>query len=118
MYVDVLHPLQCLYNFDAHLFELGLFFVAAPIAGAFSGIIAYGVDKNLDGVSGLHSWQWLFILEGVPTIAWGILMLLLTPSLPDTVSQKGSILFKTEEEKRLILQRTVAGMYKLHVRNL
>ncbi len=40
-----------------------LFFSAASIAGAFSGLLAFGIGK-MNGVGGLHGWQWIFILEG------------------------------------------------------
>jgi hypothetical protein len=86
--------------------------LAAPTAGAVTGLIAYGVGKTMNGTNGLQSWQWLFIVEGVPTIAWGIIMLIFTPSMPDTVAEKGSIFFRTEEEKEIIRQRTIAGEYR------
>lgn len=41
-----------------------LFYVSGPLAGAVSGLIAYGVAKDLNGVQGIRSWKWLFIVEG------------------------------------------------------
>jgi MFS family permease len=41
-----------------------LFYVSGPLAGAASGLIAYGVAKDLNGVHGIASWKWLFIVEG------------------------------------------------------
>jgi len=35
-----------------------LFFSAASIAGAFSGLLAYGIAK-MDGVGGLEGWRWM-----------------------------------------------------------
>lgn len=87
--------------------------MAAPTAGAVTGLIAYGVGKNMNGTNGLQSWQWLFIVEGVPTIGWGIVLLIFTPSMPDTVAVKGSVFFRTEEEKEIIRQRTIAGEYNI-----
>lgn len=81
-----------------------------PIAGAISGLIAYGVDRNLDGSLGRLSWEWFFIIEGVLTISWGILVLFLIPKLPETVAKRGSWLFCTEEEHAILLRRTVQGM--------
>ena len=37
--------------------------IGAPLA---AGLLA------LDGFLGLHGWQWLFIVEGVPTVAMGL----------------------------------------------
>jgi MFS family permease len=40
-----------------------MFFSAASVAGAFSGLLAFAIGK-MDQVAGLHGWQWIFILEG------------------------------------------------------
>lgn len=45
-------------------FRQALFFSAASIAGAFSGLLAYGI-AHMDGVGGLEGWRWIFILEGI-----------------------------------------------------
>jgi ACS family tartrate transporter-like MFS transporter len=50
---------------------LGIFMVAQPVANALGAVIS-GLTLNLDGVGGLHGWQWLFIIEGAPAIALGI----------------------------------------------
>lgn len=39
------------------------------LSGAFSGLIAAGITKNLGGAMGLGAWQWLFIIEGVITVS-------------------------------------------------
>lgn len=40
----------------------GLFFSAASVAGAFSGLLAYAIVK-MNGVGNLAGWRWIFILE-------------------------------------------------------
>jgi hypothetical protein len=42
-------------------------------------------------------------------MAWGLLVAFLLPSFPETVARDGSAFFKHEDERRLILQRTIAG---------
>jgi hypothetical protein len=84
----------------------GFFYLSAPIAGAVSGLISYGVDKDLDGKHGIRSWQWLFVIEGVITVGWGMLVLILLPRLPERVVKRGSWLFSGQEECNLIAQRT------------
>lgn len=79
------------------------------MAGATSGLIAYGVQRNLDNKLGRTSWEWFFLIEGVLTIAWGILVLSFLPKLPETVAHKGSILFRDPQERQLILDRTIAA---------
>lgn len=81
----------------------------SPIAGATSGLIAYGVGRNLDGHHGFKSWQWLFIIEGVITIGFSFLIIIFLPGLPDTVAATGHFLFKREADRRIISQRTREG---------
>ena len=38
--------------------RVAIFFSAATIAGAFGGILAFGIEK-LEGRGGLHGWQWI-----------------------------------------------------------
>jgi ACS family 4-hydroxyphenylacetate permease-like MFS transporter len=47
------------------------FMIAQPIAGA-TGAIVGGLILGMNGIWGLAGWQWLFIIEGVPAIVFGI----------------------------------------------
>lgn len=73
-------------------------FVGAGVAGAFSGIIAYGVS-NMNGVGGLAAWRWLFIFEGVPTILAGIACPWMIPDYPSTAK------FLNEREREVAIAR-------------
>ncbi len=44
-------------------YRVSLFFSAASLAGAFGGILAYGIGF-MKGVAGLNGWRWIFILVG------------------------------------------------------
>ncbi|KIX09213.1 uncharacterized protein Z518_00292 [Rhinocladiella mackenziei CBS 650.93] len=46
-----------------------IFLSASILSGAFGGIIAGIIAKNLDGAQGIAGWRWLFIIEGVLTVA-------------------------------------------------
>ena len=50
------------------------------IGGPLSGIIL-GIP-GLDGAMGFKSWQWLFIIEGLPAIAVGLMVYRLMPDRP------------------------------------
>jgi Sugar phosphate permease len=50
------------------------FFIALPMSGIFSGFFG-GYLLGLDGLRGLHGWQWLFLLEGLPSILIGFAVL-------------------------------------------
>lgn len=81
------------------------------MAGLFSGLIAWAVEKDLEGVDGRHAWQWLFLVEGIPTIALGIVVCLLLPGLPDQLIKKPLLTFRNREERELILQRMIESKY-------
>jgi hypothetical protein len=40
-----------------------IFYMGASAAGAFSGLLAYGIGQ-LDGTWGYRGWRWIFCLEG------------------------------------------------------
>ena len=49
----------------------GFFMVAQPLSIAFGSMLS-GYILKMDGALGLAGWRWLFILEGVPSVALGI----------------------------------------------
>lgn len=75
-----------------------LFFSAASIAGAFSGLLAYAIAK-MDGVGGLEGWRWIFILEGIVTVIVALASYYLLHDFPETAS------FLTKEEKDFVVHR-------------
>ncbi|KAF9956526.1 hypothetical protein BGZ72_002697 [Mortierella alpina] len=79
----------------------GLFFSTATMAGAFGGVLAYGISR-MEGVQGLHGWQWIFILEGLPTVLLTIVVFFYLPDYPETAS------FLSEDERDLAVRRLLA----------
>lgn len=53
---------------------LGLFILSQPIAMLITGPVSGGL-LGMDGILGLHGWQWLFIVIGSPAIllTWPVL---------------------------------------------
>src|SRR5690606_2719695 len=54
---------------------LSAFLLGMPISGVLGGPIAGWALDHLNGVSGLAGWQWLFLIEGLPAVILGILVL-------------------------------------------
>jgi MFS family permease len=49
------------------------FFMAATVAaGMISGPVSGYILQNMNGVHGLQGWQWMFLLEGFPSVLLGI----------------------------------------------
>ncbi|KAI8356052.1 major facilitator superfamily domain-containing protein [Mortierella sp. GBAus27b] len=78
----------------------GLFFSTATMAGAFGGVLAYGIAQ-MEGVQGLHGWQWIFILEGLPTVLLTIVVFFFLPDFPGTAR------FLNDQEKELAVHRLI-----------
>jgi MFS family permease len=75
-----------------------MFFSAASVAGAFSGLLAFAISK-MDGVGGYAGWRWIFILEGIATVLVAVLAFFTLHDFPETAT------FLTEEERAFVVFR-------------
>ncbi|GAP84519.1 putative pantothenate transporter liz1 [Rosellinia necatrix] len=94
-----LYYLSCWYTRRELGLRTALLYSGALISGAFSGLIAAGINANLDGARGYGAWQWLFIIEGVITVGVAIIAIPILPNFPRTTK------WLTEEEKALAIWR-------------
>jgi hypothetical protein len=78
-----------------------IFYSTSALAGSFNGLIAFGVEKNLDGKNGWYPWQWLYLIEGILPIGCAFFVLVCLPSTPE----KKHFLF-TKEERELAIRRS------------
>ena len=53
---------------------LSRFMTAVPLAGALGNPLSASL-LGLDGMRGLAGWQWLFLLEGIPSVVLGVVVL-------------------------------------------
>jgi predicted MFS family arabinose efflux permease len=56
-----------------------LFFAAVPASGLIGGPLSGWILESLSGAYGLAGWQWLFVLEALPSIVLGLVILLILP---------------------------------------
>ncbi|KAK0465061.1 major facilitator superfamily domain-containing protein [Desarmillaria tabescens] len=80
--------------------RVGLFYAAAAIAGAFSGLIAFGVFQIKN--TKYHGWQYLFWIEGASTCTFAIFAYFWLPRSPSTWA------FLTERQKAIARSRILA----------
>lgn len=83
---------------------VGIFMVAIPVAGLIGSPIS-GAILGMDGVLNLRGWQWIFILEALPTLLLGILAFLWLTDRPEHASwltrdQQDWLIAKLEGERR------------------
>ncbi|KAG2067218.1 MFS general substrate transporter [Suillus decipiens] len=77
-------------------YRIGLFFGAATISGAFSGLLAFGIGY-MGGIGGLEAWSWIFMLEGLLTIVVAIIAFFVLVDFPSTAK------FLTQEERAFVV---------------
>lgn len=82
----------------------GVFYSTSSLAGAFNGLIAYAITKNYKHKPPFQPWQWLFFIEGLTSIGYGLIVLLALPPVPEKLRWGF-----TEDEKRLAIIRTRAA---------
>ena len=80
---------------------IALFYTAVPLAFVIGGPLS-SVILPMEGIAGLHGWQWLFVIEGLPACLSAFLVWKVLPDAPAHAS------FLTEEEKAFIAKRLTA----------
>ncbi|GHJ89070.1 hypothetical protein NliqN6_5472 [Naganishia liquefaciens] len=89
------------YTKDELAFRLALYIVCAPLAGAFGGLLASGI-LTIDGIGKVHTWQQIFLIEGIITTAIGIGAYFLMTDRPEVAR------WLSQEEKDLASTRIKA----------
>lgn len=72
-----------------------LFMVAMPVTTALGSIVS-GYILSLDGVLALKGWQWLFLLEGFPSVLLGVMVWFWLDDSPDKAK------WLTKEDKKCL----------------
>ncbi|CAD6508416.1 Putative metabolite transport protein NicT [Paraburkholderia hiiakae] len=78
------------------------FMTAIALSGVIGGPVSGWILKSFDGANGWQGWQWLFLLEGLPSVIVGVLVFFV---LDDRI---GKAKWLTEEE-RALLERNIAA---------
>ena len=81
---------------------LSIFFMAIPLANIVGGPLSGWILQSFSGVSGFSGWQWLFMLEAIPSLLLGVAILFY---LDDSIA---AAKWLSPEEKKL-LQENIAN---------
>jgi MFS family permease len=74
----------------------GLFMSASAFAGVIGGPLAGGILTGLNGAMGWSGWQWLFVIEGAPSVVAGIVTLFYLTERPEDAN------WLSTEQRRLV----------------
>ncbi|CAJ2507398.1 Uu.00g085840.m01.CDS01 [Anthostomella pinea] len=95
------------YKPDEQARRFGVYISAAILSGAFGGIIAGSITRNLNGAHGLAGWRWLFIVEGAATAGWSIIASFILMDFPANTKRL------SEPERELAIRRLMADPSRL-----
>lgn len=76
-----------------------IMYTGSLLSSAFGGLVGASIQYGMDGARGLHSWQWLFIIEGTVTVVISLAAIFILPDFPSTTT------WLTAEERALAIHR-------------
>lgn len=77
---------------------VGRFMTATAVANIIGGPIS-GLLLSMHGIGGLRGWQWLFLLEALPAVILGVVVLFYLPNGPKDAK------WLTDQEREMLLTR-------------
>ncbi|HEX7811863.1 MAG TPA: MFS transporter [Burkholderiales bacterium] len=78
---------------------VALFMTAIAISNVIGSPVSGAIMQYMDGANGWRGWQWLFLLEGIPSVIIGALVFVLLPNGPRSAK------WLTPQQQELIVQR-------------
>jgi MFS family permease len=78
---------------------VALFMTAIGVSQLIGSPVSGAIMQFMDGAYGWRGWQWLFLLEGIPSVIIGVLVLLILPDGPNSAR------WLTEQERDLLVAR-------------
>ena len=84
--------------------RMSYFYSGNALANMFGGLIGASVLGNLEGSLGISGWRWLFIIEGVITVAVAFLGMVILPDYPHSTR------WLTDEERAFASWRLLADI--------
>jgi D-galactonate transporter len=75
------------------------FMTAIALSGVIGGPISGWILSNISGMYGIRGWQWLFLLEGIPSVIVGLLVYYILDDNPTKAK------WLTRDERNLLILR-------------
>lgn len=86
--------------------SISRFMTGIPLAGLIGAPIS-GLLLDMDGVASLRGWQWLFILEALPSILMGLYIFRYLPDKPQDAR------WLTSEEKGILIKSLASEVHQI-----
>ena len=95
---------------------VALFMTATAMAGVIGGPIS-GALLEMDGIGGLAGWQWLFLLEGIPAVVLGFVVLAVLTDRPEHArwlepEERSWLVARLAAERESIAGRHGTGLWR------
>ncbi|KAH6675068.1 major facilitator superfamily domain-containing protein [Halenospora varia] len=87
--------LTMVYRREEQAKRVAYLFSCSALSGAFGGLLAYAI-LQMDGVSGVAGWRWVYIIEGIFSILIAVVVFFGLPNDPSNAW------FLTDEEKDMM----------------
>ncbi|KAJ3536193.1 hypothetical protein NM208_g6827 [Fusarium decemcellulare] len=98
----VSYYLSCWYKASEIGVRIAVFFSAAALAGSFGGLLAAAIAQ-MDGIGNKPGWAWIFIIEGLATVAVGVACWWMVFDWPDTAR------FLSPDDRVRVQRRIIAS---------
>ncbi len=79
-----------------------LFMTAVAISGVIGGPLSGWILRDFGGINGWAAWQWMFLIEGIPSVVMGIIVLFF---LDDRIAHAKWL----SPEQKALLERNIAA---------
>nr|WP_296771561.1 MFS transporter [Rhodococcus sp. (in: high G+C Gram-positive bacteria)] len=81
---------------------MGIYYIAVPLASALGGPLSEWLMVAGDGVFGLASWRFMFLVEGFAAVVLGVIVIFVLPSRPTDAT------WLTADERRALTDAVAA----------
>jgi MFS family permease len=98
LYPGVIFYLTRWYPVERRAKVIAIFTCATGIAGLFGGPLSGWLVTHFDGMHGLHGWQWMFIVQGLPSSVLGIIAFFYLDNSPEEAK------WLSRQEKALVAE--------------
>ncbi|WP_419727888.1 MFS transporter [Lichenicola sp.] len=101
LFPALLYLITCWFAYRERAIVVSWLYLGPPIALIFGNPLG-GALMTLDGTGGLRGWQWMFLIEGLPTILIGVFLWFKLPDRPRAAA------WLTADEAGLLERRAIA----------